>query len=296
MLISQAFENYIKYHSRQCSSNKTIKNYKEIIHKFIDFIGDLSIDSLSVELFYTYQEHLIHRNLSKNSIATYLRHLRAFISYMERMGYIPFESISKYIIIPSKTNRMVKLLNKIDISNVFDSIYYRLEWLKYRNCLIVALMFDSGLRQSEVVNIKNSDFLLDDNLLIVHGKGGKTRIVPFGITTLKYYNLYTSNLPYSGDFLLYNVRGNHISCNTIKQFINKLKNKTGIKDLSSHKLRHNFATNYCIDCYQQNGYVDIYKLSYILGHEDIETTKIYLHIANEYIAGSNFISHLDLIF
>ena len=63
--------------------------------------------------------------------------------------------------------------------------------------------------------------------------------------------------------------------------------------ISSHKLRHNFATNYCIDQYRTHGQVDIYRLMYLMGHEDIETTRRYLHMANEILASQGCISHLD---
>lgn len=64
-------------------------------------------------------------------------------------------------------------------------------------------------------------------------------------------------------------------------------------DISSHKLRHNYATNYCLDQYGRNGQIDIYQLMYLLGHEEVKTTSRYLHFAYEYIATMNSISHVD---
>lgn len=78
-------------------------------------------------------------------------------------------------------------------------------------------------------------------------------------------------------------------------FVNSLSNKLPF-DLSAHKLRHNFATNYILDQYKEKGKVDIYQLKALMGHSDIETTERYLHIANEIIASNNSISHLDNIF
>ena len=65
--------------------------------------------------------------------------------------------------------------------------------------------------------------------------------------------------------------------------------------LSSHRLRHNFATNYCIDQYETNGSIDIYRLMYLMGHEDVETTRRYLHFAYEILASRGCISHLDML-
>ena len=83
--------------------------------------------------------------------------------------------------------------------------------------------------------------------------------------------------------------------NAVKIFVNKLSKEVGF-ELSSHKLRHNFATNYCIDQYEEVGQVDIYRLMILMGHEDIETTRRYLHHANEIIGARSCISHLDKVF
>ena len=66
--------------------------------------------------------------------------------------------------------------------------------------------------------------------------------------------------------------------------------------MSSHKLRHNFTTNYCLDMYNQKGQIDIYRLMTLLGHEEIETTRRYLHVANEIIASSESFSHVDKVY
>ena len=79
----------------------------------------------------------------------------------------------------------------------------------------------------------------------------------------------------------------------MRLFVNRLQHKLPF-DLSSHKLRHNFATNYCIDHVRQTGKTDVYDLSILMGHESIETTKKYEHFAHEIIATENNISHLDM--
>ncbi len=156
-------------------------------------------------------------------------------------------------------------------------------------------MYDSGLRQEELTKINMEDIMEDNKLLLVHGKGNKDRIVPLGSITINYLHMYLSACPFHTIYLFCNRRGERITTNTVKQFMQKLKKKTKYKNLSSHKLRHNFATNYCINQYKKNGNVDIYKLVEIMGHEDVETTRIYLHMAQKYIASSGFISQLDTI-
>ncbi len=76
-----------------------------------------------------------------------------------------------------------------------------------------------------------------------------------------------------------------------RSFVGKVK-KSGI-DFSSHKLRHNFATNYCIDHYEESGQADVYKLMHLMGHGNIKTTEIYLHFALDILSASSHFSHLD---
>lgn len=80
-----------------------------------------------------------------------------------------------------------------------------------------------------------------------------------------------------------------------KKLVSKMAKKLPF-ELSSHKLRHNFATNYCLDQYNAYGQVDIYRLMYLMGHEDVSTTRRYLHFANEILASKGCISHVDAIY
>ena len=89
--------------------------------------------------------------------------------------------------------------------------------------------------------------------------------------------------------------GKPLSCNAIKVFANRLKHQLPF-EFSSHKLRHNFATNYCIDHIHDSGNTNVYDLSIIMGHESIETTKKYEHFAHEMLALQNRISHLDKVY
>ena len=177
---------------------------------------------------------------------------------------------------------------------IFETIHAESEWIINRNKCIIALMYDSGLRQSEVCSLKTKWVQPKEGRLKVRGKGSKERTVPLGKLTAYYMKLYQEECPYNTDMLFVNRRGQELTCNAVKLLVNRLSKDLGF-ELSSHKLRHNFATNYCIDQYEKRGMVDIYKLMILMGHEDIETTKRYLHHANEIIGVNNHISHLDRI-
>ena len=106
---------------------------------------------------------------------------------------------------------------------------------------------------------------------------------------------YRKLCPYERDYVFVSRRGAPITNNTIKKFIQKIKCSTGI-DLSSHKLRHNFATNYCIDSLEETGQCDAFTLQVLMGHESVKTTEKYMHYASSMVASKNAHSHLDMVF
>ena len=111
------------------------------------------------------------------------------------------------------------------------------------------------------------DVNFDSNILKVCGKGNKERV-------------------------FVGRRGQNLTCDAVKHMISKLAAKLPF-EFSSHKLRHNFATNYCLDQYEKYGQVDIYRLMILMGHENINTTRRYLHFANQLIAVKTNSSHID---
>ena len=131
--------------------------------------------------------------------------------------------------------------------------------------------------------------------MVVCGKGNKERTVPLGSFTIRFMREYLRLCPHKSDKIFVERRGEPLTCNAVKLLVRKLAKELPF-ELSSHKLRHNFATNYCIDQYETRGNIDIYSLMIIMGHEDIETTERYLHHAKEIISTRNSISHLDKLF
>lgn len=178
---------------------------------------------------------------------------------------------------PKATRKTISILSAAEIQNI-------LSFVSGRNELIVLLMLECGLRRSEVSSLRCEDIY--DNYFIVRGKGNKERIVPMSdyirVPLLEF--LFESRL--KNQELLLNVSGN-----AIKMLFQKLKKKTGIKRLHPHLLRHTFATLYLV-----NG-GDISRLQLILGHESIQITQVYLHLAQTYALreGNRFspLSNLD---
>src|SRR6187397_20340 len=154
-----------------------------------------------------------------------------------------------------------------------------------RNKAIIETMYSSGLRVSEVVNLKLSQLYFDVGFIRVVGKGNKERLVPIGSSAIKFVNIYRHNirvhLPVQAgeeDFLFLNRRGHHLTRVMIFLIIKDLVKKAGItKNISPHTFRHSFATHLV------EGGADLRAVQEMLGLESITTTEIYTHLDRDYL-------------
>ena len=296
MILSQAFENFILSKRVQGLSSKSISCYIDFVRPFVNDIGaDIDISALTKEDVGRYILKLQKREtLSKASISTYIRHIKVFLLWIEE----ECETIigAKKIKVPRSPKKVLHIYDDDEIRDVFNAVTADAEWLIYRNCAIVALMLDSGLRQNEVCTLKTVDVDFKKRIVKVCGKGNKERYIPFGVLSYQYMHLYSKMCPWNDEKTFFVARhGGSMSCDAVKHFITKIANKLPF-ELSSHKLRHNYATNYCLDQLRTKGQVDIYKLQILMGHEDVKTTQRYLHIATKLLALEGNVSHLDCIY
>lgn len=293
MLLSTVHDLFLASRRHRGVSERTIEAYSDFNRRFIAYVGNLDIDDLDETFLESYIEYTLSLPLSQATKATYLRHLKIFLRWLFNRNYIEDE-LYREVHVPKTPQKIVKIYNDDEIRAIYSAVEAVPEWIKYRNYGIISLMLDSGLRLSETCNIGLNDFSFRSEILKVHGKGRKERIVPVGKVTLHYISEYLKSCPYKGDQLFYCIDGTPLTKNAVKLFVTKIQDNLQF-EFSSHKLRHNFATHYCLDQYEKYGQVDIYKLMILLGHSDIQTTRRYLHIANGIIASKTNISHLDKI-
>lgn len=161
-----------------------------------------------------------------------------------------------------------------------------------RNRTIIEVLYGSGLRVSELVEMKIDDIFFEEEFLKITGKGNKQRLVPIGNEALKQLNLYLKNyrqkiLPASGfeNYVFLNGRGKNLSRVMIFMIVKQLAAKAGIsKNISPHTFRHSFATHLV------EGGADLRAVQDMLGHESITTTEIYTHLDRQYLR-ENLISY-----
>lgn len=294
LTLGDVFVKFMRSRKLNGLSDKSINVYESFIGQAINYIdSDMDIYSITQDDLESYIEFQIDRDIARNTLSTYIRHFKIFIRWVCDNYEVKFTY--KSIKVPKSSKKIVRVYSDKEIKQIFDAIECDLEWIEWRNKTIVSFMLDSGIRQGEVCSLKVSNLFCDRNRMLVRGKGDKERVVPLGNLSVSFYKKYRSLCPFDSDFVFVTKTGQAINSNTIKLMVTKLGKKLPF-DISSHKLRHNFATNYCLDMYYKNGNIDIYRLMIILGHEDISTTRRYLHVANEIIASSECLSHLDMVF
>lgn len=288
-------EEYIIFHRSQCHTEKTVKNYEEVLNMFHKVVQLNDYGTITYQDVVKYQKYLSRKMLSPATVASYLRHIKAFVRWLDEYDYLQEKGWYSKIKLPKTPKKNVKIYTDSELTRIFDSTVSRTPLLTARNKLIISLMLDSGLRRNEVCLIKYSDIDFENCMLNVHGKGRKDRLVPIGSLTMQCLEEYRSLCQFESEFLLVDKSGSPLSNNAVKLFMAKMQKKLGF-EFSSHKLRHNFATNYIIDHYDKYGYFDSYTLMVLLGHEEISTTERYVHYGKQVIASRERCSHLDRVF
>lgn len=259
-------------------SKNTIESYKNDLEKYMMFNKNKNINEISNKDIKEYLKYLKENNLDDSTISRNISTLKSFYKFLLREKKInkdPIELIS-----------MPKLRKKLPITLSIDEVNRLLDInlvdnYSYRNKAMLELMYATGLRVSELVNLTVFDININECIIRVVGKGDKERIVPIGDVALKYLNLYL-NIRDSfiknenNNYLFLNNHGKKMTRQGFFKILKKIAKEQGIdKIFSPHTLRHSFATHLL-----ENG-ADLVIIQELLGHSDITTTEIYTHITNK---------------
>lgn len=294
MTVMQMYDEFLLSKRLAGLSKETVRDYAQLLRPFVIYLG-INEDFCAVatrDAIKCYIGSLIDKDISKATLATYIRNIKIFLKWAAECQAVQYDY--QLIKVPKNPKRRVKIYSDSEVMQIFSAIDAESEWLVSRNKAIIALMYDSGLRQAEVCSLKWSTVSFSENRMTVRGKGDKERIVPLGKLTAYYLQEYQELCPHTSKSVFVGRRGQKLTCNSVKLLVSRLAARLPF-ELSSHKLRHNFATNYCLDQYDKTGQVDLFRLMILMGHEDIETTKLYLHLAYEIIGARDSVSHLDKI-
>ena len=257
---------------RNCS-NRTVSNYLSCINRFKNYYKRKDLEKLNED---DILEYLKNNFINIGCSAATINVNRAAIKYYYLVN---FNKEFSNILLPQTKipSRFPKIISKQDFIKLFNSEFN----LKHKLWIILA--YGSGLRISEVASLKVSDILTNEHKIRVIGKGNKERYAPLPDFTLKLLRLYwiQNKDKITNDYFFPGLYRNRINTYTseftIKGAFQKIKENNGLDNsITFHTLRHSYATEFI-----KNG-GDIWELKNILGHSSINTTSIYLHMAENF--------------
>ncbi len=280
------YEDYLKIDKKY--SMNTVSSYTKDLIKFSNFINKniLNVTKNDILSFLEYEKKLMKKDRTINHDLIVIKN---FYKYLEKEGEIKINPASN-IDTPKLRKSLPHVLSVSDVDKLLDITLN--DKYSYRNKAMLELMYSSGLRISELVNLKMQDIDLMENIIRVYGKGSKERIVPIGDYASKYLDIYIKEYrpkfikKHLNDYLFLNSRGENISRQALFKIIKQLLREKKLNvAFSPHTLRHSFASHML-----ENG-ADLRSIQELLGHSDISTTQIYTHISNKKIIENYNDSH-----
>lgn len=284
---NQAIKDYKSYLKieRGLSLN-SIVSYENDIISLKNYILDNKIKESPIECTPDTLNSFIYNSSKKNSPRSQARKisgLKSFFKFLVFEGYLKSSPMSN-IESPKLGRKLPDILNVEEISQMISSINIK-EKFGQRNKTIIEILYGTGIRVSELIELKISNIFFKENLIRVLGKGDKERFVPIGLKAKKSIIDYiNNNRKYqkieesSNDILILSKYGKKITRHMIFTLIKNISKKSGItKKISPHTFRHSFASHLL-----KNG-ADLRTIQLILGHENITTTEIYTHLDSKHL-------------
>lgn len=282
-------ESYIKNYIEYCTAQKrldtkTLKAYKIDLRQFSEQISTTEIESITTSVLETYITNL-HQQYSPKTVKRKIASIKAFFHYLEYKDIIILNPFNKLQI---KFREPVILPKTIPLKTL--EVLFNAAYAKYhkttspcqkrktlRDIAVLELLFATGIRISELCSILLQNMDLQNNIILIHGKGSKERLIhicdPNVLNILnQYYTEYYSQISACGYFFVNNT-GNRLSDQSVRDMINKYCRIADIDyHITPHMFRHTFATQLL----EEN--VDIRYIQTMLGHSSINVTEIYTHV------------------
>lgn len=290
MINIEYLEKYLKYLKYQKNySDFTICSYENDILEFLSFLKEHNLDILNIDYTNT-KIFLKELNNKKNKTSTLSRKissLRSFYNFLINNNYLdnnPFILVK----LPKKEKHLPRFFQYNELEQLL-SIPNLNTALGQRDKAILEVLYASGIRVSELINIKITD--INGKEIKVFGKGSKERIVMIGDYARDSLDLYLNNgyktlNKKNNSYLFLNSNGEKLTTRGIRYILDKIIKQTSLdKKISPHMLRHTFATHLL------NEGCDLLSVQELLGHENLSTTAIYTHITTDYLKNVYYKAH-----
>jgi integrase/recombinase XerD len=268
------------------SSQHTLHSYQFDLAKYRAFLVNQNIAAskkVTEEHLSGFLKDLVQKRLSPRSVARVLSAVRGFHRFLVGEGLgdnDPTENIDT----PKRSKTLPGVLSVAEVDAILKQPDTR-KPLGVRDRAMLEVLYATGVRVSELTNLKQSNLMFDSELILVFGKGSKERLVPIGPSAIDWVTTYQREVRIhlakagrSQDVVFLNFRGGRLSRAAIRDMVVKYARAAGIKkEIHPHTFRHSFATHLL------EGGADLRAVQEMLGHVDIATTQIYTHIDREYL-------------
>lgn len=262
-------------------SNYTLINYKDDLSFYLDFLNKENIDVLDSDykVIRNYLSYMYNKKYSSKTISRHISSLRSFYKYMLKENYIvknPMTLISN----PKQESKLPHFLYYNELETILN-IPDKSTPLGQRDSVILELLYSTGIRVSELVNVKLKDINLSTRKIRILGKGNKERIVLYGEYLKNLLDIYLNDgreklVKNNQEYLVLNKNGSGLTTRGVRVIIDNILKKGEIDfHISPHVLRHTFATH------MLDSGADLKSVQELLGHENLSTTQIYTHVSNE---------------
>ena len=261
-------------------SKNTTSAYERDLKKLAKFIDDLNLSNYSEinnEICSAWIGNLYSQDNNPRSIQRHLSSAKGFFRFLKKNNLIessPFDLVSA----PKSPSNLPEVLSPEDVEQLLN--FKPSNLIEIRDMAIVELMYSSGLRVSETVNINMGDFEEDMTFLRVLGKGAKTRIVPLGrfaVTAINNWIIEREKILTKSEALFLNSKGARLSIRSVQLRLKKMATKQGLPPIHPHMLRHSFATHML----ESSG--DLRTIQELLGHSSLSTTQIYTKLDYQHL-------------
>ena len=274
----QHFLDYLKF--EKSYSRHTITSYQNDLVAFFDFLqmqfGELALVDIKPTFVRSWLAGLKENGMEGKSINRKISALKSFFKHQLRQQNIKVSPMAT-IISPKVSKRLPQFVDKADMDTLFDHVEFPNNWEGRTQRLLIQLFYNTGIRQAELVGLKESQVDRHNNSIKVLGKGNKERIIPVSNKLMDVLQGYISGKRtelelFEAELLLVNARGKKLYpryvYNTVKKYLSLV---TTIDKKSPHVLRHTFATHL------MNNGADLNAVKELLGHSSLAATQIYTH-------------------
>ena len=280
MMINQ-FLNYLRY--ERSASSQTVQTYEESLREFESYISlrdsGLSLQAVDADLIRDWMESLMDKGNTASTINKKLSALRSFYRFSLKRGLV--EKDPAHVVTgPKKSKPLPQFLREVEMDKLLDQLEWGNDYKDVRARTILLLLYEAGLRRSELTGLNDSNIDFNERQLKVTGKRNKQRIIPFGEELAealsKYIAMRDEQFENSEGAVFLDDKGGRITGAQVYNIVRKnLSLVTSLKKRSPHVLRHSFATA------MLNNGAGLESIKNLLGHESVSTTEIYTHTTFE---------------